>query len=244
MDTFMRRVKFALAVTALVLFSVSLVHSKPVYVPGDAATIQAGIDIAEDYDTVMVLPGTYTENIFILDRVVSIISEAGPAETFLHPVDPDSPVLTVFKWTKSPGSAEDSPRAEFSGFTISGGGDSYTIDIDLFSRIIISNNIFHDNIPSKITDKSVIVCNGDSSAPIISKNVFYENYGITCVMIQAGEALVINNTFDGNSSAFLCSSDRASALNNIVINHELIAVDGVFLRLDYNNIWNNILDYG
>lgn len=240
----MRRVRIVLIVTAAILFWVSSVHSKPVYVPGDAANIQDGIDIAEDYDTVFVLPGTYTENLFLLDRVVSIIGESGPTETIIHPLDPDSPVLTVFKWTRDPGTTKDSPRAEFSGFTISGGGDSHTIDIDLFSRIIISNNIIHDNIPSKITDKSVIVCNGDSSAPVISRNIFYNNFGITCVMVQAGAAEVINNTFDGNSSGCLCSSDRAVALNNIIINSEMVAVDGVFQRLDYNNIWNNALDYG
>jgi hypothetical protein len=238
--------KFATVITPIIILTLLTcpAFAKPVFVPGDASTIQGGIDLADEYDSVMVAPGTYIENITILDKEVSIVSIDGPETTILRPSDPDSPLLTIFKWTPPAYPDDDNFRSHLSGFTITGGKDNYTIHVDLFSDIKISENIFHTNIPEENYQHTVILCAGDSSAPEISRNVFHSNYGSACIEVLAGFAAIINNTFCANRTGFLSSSSNATALNNIVANSFATGLDGVFLRLDYNDVWGNSPNYG
>lgn len=240
----MTKHRFVLAATVVVLFAVNPVLSKTLIVPGDASTIQGGIDVADDYDTVLVSPGTYQENLMLLDRVVSIISTSGPEVTTLQSSNPDAPVFSTMVWTPDPDPPDENARSELSGFTITGGGDSHTISVEVLASVVISNNIFCNNMSDKITDKAVIFTAGEFPEAAISRNIFYGNWGSTCIMIQAGRADIINNTFDANVSAFLCSSDLSVALNNIAVNSTGVAIDGVFSNLNYNNVWNNAVGYG
>jgi hypothetical protein len=224
------------------LFGYSL-QAKIVYVPGDAATIQEGIDLADELDTVLVSHGTYIENISILDRVVSVISAEGPLVTEIQPADPDSPVLSIYNWKAGSRGGNRDLQSHFSGFTISGGNDSPTFYLYGPISLIIRDNIFHHNIPFKIEDKAVISAQITGALEIV-RNIFYSNYGVTCIQVMEGAVSIINNTFDGNRSAFLSSSDSALALNNIVSNSSGTAIDGVFGLLDYNDLWNNFADYG
>ncbi|MEA3475345.1 MAG: choice-of-anchor Q domain-containing protein [Candidatus Cloacimonadota bacterium] len=52
-----------LLLIAIILFSFSLAIAEIINVPNDQPTIQDGIDIADNCDTVLVQPGTYVENI-------------------------------------------------------------------------------------------------------------------------------------------------------------------------------------
>lgn len=54
-----------------------------IHVPGDYPTIQAGIYYAGWGDTVLVAPGTYTENVNMLGREIVVTSEEGPAVTIV-----------------------------------------------------------------------------------------------------------------------------------------------------------------
>src|SRR5262245_7460613 len=56
-------------------------------VPADAPTIQAAIDVAQPYDTVLVAPGTYVETIDFLGKRITVRSEAGPALTVIDGKD-------------------------------------------------------------------------------------------------------------------------------------------------------------
>ncbi len=62
--------------------AVSVAHSAPVkasvvHVPGDAATIKAGITLASSGDTVLVACGTYNEHNIRMKSGVVLLSETG-----------------------------------------------------------------------------------------------------------------------------------------------------------------------
>ena len=59
----------------LILLFLSFGYSTIINIPGDYPTIQEGIDVAEPYDTVLVAPGLYQENL-IIDETVTLASYA------------------------------------------------------------------------------------------------------------------------------------------------------------------------
>lgn len=54
---------------------------RTIHVPGDAASIQAGINAASNGDTVLVAPGTYVENIDFMGKTITVTSSGGPTNT-------------------------------------------------------------------------------------------------------------------------------------------------------------------
>jgi len=239
----LRELKIILAGIA-VLIGGDCLQAKTVIVPYEAATIQQGIHVAEDYDTVLVFPGNYIENLYLYDKPLAIIAEGAAEDIRIQPQDPDIPVLTSMVSLPPGANRSTGFETEFSGFTVSGGNDSPTIFIGGYSSLVIDGCIFHDNIPFKIYDQAVILCTDAEASPTVSRNVFYDNYGVTCVQVMEGAVSIINNTFDGNRSAFLSSSASCTAINNIIANCEGTAIDGLFVQLDFNDFWNNYIDYG
>jgi hypothetical protein len=78
----------SLAFVATVLLALSSLTSAAIIkVPADQPTIQAGINAASDYDTVLVAPGTYTgtgnRDISFLGKSVKLISEEGTEVTII-----------------------------------------------------------------------------------------------------------------------------------------------------------------
>jgi hypothetical protein len=236
---------FRLVISIILVLVLSIpCLSKTMNIPGDASTIQDGIVTSGDFDTVMVEPGIYVENIDLSGRELVVISSTGPEATIIHPSDPNMPILTI---DNSPSLKRKDGRSfqpEFSGFTIDGGNISHTIYIAGPSEAIIRNNVFSNNIPIDVYDMAVITCQSDSSSPLIERNTFYGNYGLTCVWMIDGRARVINNTFVANKSAFYCNNGLGEAMNNLVVNNLGTSIDGSFGKMDYNDVWGNSIDYG
>jgi len=69
----MKRTKVVLLVFSILLCS-NLVLAITINVPGDQPTIQAGINVAVDSDTVLVQPGTYVENINYNGKNITVAS--------------------------------------------------------------------------------------------------------------------------------------------------------------------------
>lgn len=85
----------------------------------DFDTIQAGIDAADDGDTVLVSPGEYviTEPITFRGKAITVKSEAGRDETTIRmgmPADPNRGSVVVFE-------NNETAAAVLDGFTITGG---------------------------------------------------------------------------------------------------------------------------
>jgi len=102
--------------------------SQIIHVPGDQATVQAGIDVANTGDTVLVAQGTYIENINFLGKAITVASHylIDPDSAHINntvidgsnPINPDTASVVSFL------SGEDTTSI-LCGFTITGGTGLY-----------------------------------------------------------------------------------------------------------------------
>src|SRR5262245_43589785 len=68
---------FVVAVVAAALSAASAARAGTIHVPADQPTIQQGIALAVDGDTVLVAPGRYLETIDLLGKQLVVQSEGG-----------------------------------------------------------------------------------------------------------------------------------------------------------------------
>ncbi len=94
------------------IFFIGSVYCNVISVPGDAPTIQAGIDLAVNGDIVLVSAGTYIENISFDGEDIRVISISGAENTIIDGNQNGSVVSFVNYETEN---------AELSGFTITNG---------------------------------------------------------------------------------------------------------------------------
>jgi hypothetical protein len=204
-----------------------VVIPKTIRVPADQPSIQAGIDAAVTTDTVLVAPGSYSEQIDYKGKGIVVTSSNGPEVTFLNPSG--TPVVSFIKGEPS--------CAELRGFTLRSTSGYQHVRITSAAEPLIQGNIFTNLNAYEV----LILCEG--AHPRIVRNLFYNNStGNACIGVSSGAADIINNTFDRNGRGFY-SYGQTVAKNNIITNSVEYGIHGSYSNLSYNDVWNNNPNY-
>lgn len=160
------RMKLVLAgcVAAIVFGGFELTKGATVAVgPGagcDFDDIQAGIDAANDGDTVIVASGEYiiTESITLRGKAVTVKSEAGPDETTIRmgtPTDTNHGSVVIFENDETTASVLD-------GFTITGGRGSSVLPINQ----LCGGGIFFNASSGTVRNCKIVQNSGDAGGGI------------------------------------------------------------------------------
>jgi parallel beta-helix repeat protein len=160
-----------------------------IHVPTDQPTIQAGINAANNGDTVLVAPGTYNETIDFKGKAITVQSSAGPNTTVINwaypptHADPFYAFVVTFQTNETRSSV-------LSGFTIQGGGlpfkDFQTTVFEGFfvvsvgqvaGGIEVLNGAAPSIVGNIITDNGCAGIFSSGSAPLIQNNeISYTTY--------------------------------------------------------------------
>lgn len=200
-------------------------------VPFEFATISSAVAAAGPYDTIRVAPGTYYENIDFAGETLTLLSDSGASRTTLIPQ-----VQSVSHiYLGNPAASQ----IEISGFTFMGGQGGSMIPLTS-DNAFIHDNIFR-NFGSLPTGAAVL--HVSSGSAIISRNMFLNNDGSSCIGIYGGQATIINNTIDRNHGGIAQVNGSAIVRNNIVTGSEEFGIYGASLNADYNCVFGNYPNY-
>ena len=184
---------------------------------GHYLTIQAGIDAANDEDTVLVYPGTYYENINYLHKNIIIGS------LFLTTYDTSYVSLTTIDGNGSQvvslGSLGNNPayQAVLTGFTIQNGGQ-IGIGCGFGSQKISYNHIVNNSTGIKCIEPSgITMCNN-----FISDN----DLGIECIggITMNRSPGIVGNTIQRNESGILCWNSSPIIIDNIIYGNSFYGI--------------------
>ena len=217
-------------------FGFTYTGPKVVRVPSQKETIQKGIDYAAEGDTVLVAPGRYTgqgnTELELLGKAITLISEAGPAETI---IDCENSGRGFFIHQ------QEELETVISGFRITNAG-TYGIFCDDYESPTIENcvidsaafsGIFLDNYASPII-KGCVIKNNRSRG-------IYADLGTQNARIE--NCLIIKNQTTGNGGGIFCYRNAPDIINctiadNIGVNGSAIYANDGLLRVRNSIIWD------
>ena len=214
------------------------------YPDANFTKIQDAVDAASPGDTIIVYPGTYTENVDMNKDHLTIKSESGAETTIVQAANPDDHVFEVT-----------ADYVNISGFTVMGAGE-YKAGIFISHYLSprccnILNNIIHNNGygigasysgSGSMISHNVIYSNncgldltyfGNS---IIANNIIINNsyYGIYLWGIDSVNNTITNNNISNNNVGLWVESDNFIYFNNFINNTENA-------YSSWHNIWNSTL---
>ena len=203
-------------------------------VPANYPTIQAGIQASSSGDTVLVLPGTYLENILI-DRDVIVRSAQGPAATIIDGASPADPsIATVVRITagRVEGfSIANGRGTQFGGTRYGGGVLASGVGVD---GPLIRGNWIHDNNVVSADPPQGGGIRVDGVARVVSNRIYHNQVeGSTNNVNTGGSAIsVARHVGDGPSLI---------EANEIFDNHTLAPGRWGAVSGDRSNIRNNVI---
>jgi hypothetical protein len=136
------------------------------------ATIQMGIDTAEDHDTVLVLPDTYIEELDFNGKAITVTS-------FDEPAVLSAPDFYAVKFIHGEG-----PDSVVKNFIIK---NSYAAVLCVFASPTISNVTVVDCNNGVIAD--------EGADPLISNSIFWNNSGVDLSACEAIYSFVEDNSY-------------------------------------------------
>jgi hypothetical protein len=195
-----------------------------IHVPADQPTIQAAINAATNGDTVLVAPGTYTENINFSGKAITVKSANGPGVTTI--TNNGGGATITFNGGEGAASV-------LNGFTILGAGNSVGIQVSS-SPTILNNRITGNHS----CDGAGISVNFGS--PLIKCNTIVGNFHDTCsggvggggiAVVGAGSAQILGNVISTNNAGngvggggiSLFAAGTPTIMNNIISNNTAVA---------------------
>lgn len=213
-----------LALLAVLFVPVELLAQTTIHVPADQPSIQAGINAANNGDTVLVAAGTYLENINFNGKSITVQSASGRNVTIIDGQHRSS--VVTFSANEGLGSVLD-------GFTIQNGGTSPYgggIYISYASPTIRDNNITN-NLSGN--GSGIYVAAG---APVIEGNLISNNGPSPYVSGATGGGIavfefngsllapqILGNTITGNTSSggggIYFSGSAGIIANNFILNN-------------------------
>ena len=218
------RIYFLLTLFIIIIGNLS---ASIINIPADQPTIQAGIDVAVEGDTVLVAPGTYYENISITQK------------DSIHIVGSGADVTTIDGGENGHVVWFDHSSGSIYNFTVTNSGDNPGYSAGIFtshSSVIIISNIIYNN------------CYGlaisSSSEAQIHENRIIDNTGFRTVAISASTADISYNLIAENSNSGIYNDigSPITVLNNTIVgsnDHIGLTLNAEIPLIVHNNIISN-----
>jgi len=239
-----------------ILFFVSAVsrtvYAKIIYIPADSSTVQKGINGASDGDTILVLSGTYYENIDFSGKKILV------ASNFIFDQDPKTIDSTIIDGSNIESvvlflSDEDS-NSVLAGFTIQN-GKSYRID-ELFyggGIFCVSSPTIRNNKITKNEDHfgGGIACMFHTCRAKIMGNVITQNQGVVgggVFVFDSSPTIQNNDIFENTASyrgggIFCKFTDAIITGNRIFKNYSEIYGGGIYTIYSSPKIIGNVIAF-
>ncbi len=192
----LNRVRLILSLLVVLIFCSFSVAQNTIHVPGDQTTIQAAINAANTGDTVLVAPGTYTENINFGGKAITVTSSGGASVTIID----GGRAGSVVTFATGEGSS-----SVLNGFTIQNGAANFDgggIDISSTSPTI-TNNVIQNN--TACSDGGGIAVSFGS--PKIEGNTIQNNTQSACSGGSGGGGIALGGT------------GSAQVIGNVIVNN-------------------------
>ena len=217
---------------------VSVGYAATIRVPQDQRTIQAGIDVAEEGDTVLVAADDYSgegnRNISFHGKAITVTSESGAQNTIIHPQRNRG-------FTFAQGETE---ASVLSGFTIKNGVADWSGGIYCSGASpTITNCVIEKNTGK--ANGAGIHCTGAS--PTIVNCIITENNGGGINCLNSSSPMVINSIIVNNTSLGIYSDSVSSvSIRNTIVRGnsggQITKNDGTLVI--YSNIEDSFDDIG
>lgn len=193
----------------IVLALLGTAHATIWYVHPDSTlnSIQTGIDSCSTGDTVLVGPGTYTENINFNGMAITVESEHGPDSTVIDgssPAHPDSGSVVLFT------NGEDTTSV-LQGFTITNGSGTNVPGYGTMGGGILCHSFSSPTIIGNSITANAAFWGGGGiailiSSPIIDSNIISNNVADTAgggiLVFNYSDATIIDNTIMFNTTVY------------------------------------------